>query len=142
MTQTAKPGNLIHKRGFASFSPEKRRAVASKAGKTAHANGTAHKWTSEEARRVGKIGGKLSRRDAPLTEKERARVLAELAATGEVHDLYQQPYAWQLGSPLASRRREGRSVSRRGTHRGAYPRDDRAIAGKKPELEERAIRGE
>ena len=44
------------------MSLERRREVASKAGKAAHAAGTAHEWTSAEARAAGKIGGKISRR--------------------------------------------------------------------------------
>ncbi len=40
-------------RGFASMSPEKRREIASQGGKAAHIQGTAHKWTSEEARIAG-----------------------------------------------------------------------------------------
>jgi hypothetical protein len=49
-------------RGFASMSPEKRREVSSKGGKAAHAKGTSHKWTPEEAKEAGKVGGKISRR--------------------------------------------------------------------------------
>lgn len=47
------------KRGFASMSPERRREIASKGGKAAQApGGGGHKFTSEEARAAGKIGGK------------------------------------------------------------------------------------
>lgn len=46
------------KRGFASMDPEKQRKIASKGGKAAHAKGTAHEFTSEEARRAGRKGGK------------------------------------------------------------------------------------
>jgi hypothetical protein len=46
------------KRGFASMDPEKQRKIASKGGKAAHAKGTAHEFTSEEARKAGKKGGK------------------------------------------------------------------------------------
>jgi general stress protein YciG len=49
-------------RGFASMSPEKKREIASKGGKAAHALGTAHKWTSEEAQAAGRKGGSISRR--------------------------------------------------------------------------------
>ncbi len=45
-------------RGFASMDPDKQKLIASKGGKTAHKKGTAHKWTSEEARRAGQIGGR------------------------------------------------------------------------------------
>jgi len=44
-------------RGFASMSPEKRREIASKGGRAAHAKGTAHEFTSEEAREAGRKGG-------------------------------------------------------------------------------------
>lgn len=49
-------------RGFASMSPDKQRLIASKGGKAAHKKGTAHKWTSEEARRAGQIGGRARQR--------------------------------------------------------------------------------
>ena len=45
-------------RGFASMSPDKQRQIASKGGKAAHAKGTAHKWTSEEAQAAGRKGGR------------------------------------------------------------------------------------
>ena len=40
----------------------KRREIASKGGKAAHQKGTAHKWTSEEAREAGHRGGMASHR--------------------------------------------------------------------------------
>lgn len=49
-------------RGFASMSVEKKREIASKGGRAAHAMGTAHKWTSEEAQAAGRKGGSISRR--------------------------------------------------------------------------------
>ena len=49
------------RRGFASMTPEKQREIASKGGRAAHAKGTAHEWTSEEARVAGRKGGQISR---------------------------------------------------------------------------------
>ena len=49
------------RRGFASMSPEKQREIASKGGRAAHQKGTAHEWTSEEARKAGRQGGQVSR---------------------------------------------------------------------------------
>jgi general stress protein YciG len=40
--------------------PEKQRAIARKGGRAAHEKGTAHEWTSEEARRAGRKGGLMS----------------------------------------------------------------------------------
>lgn len=48
-------------RGFASMDRTKQREIASLGGKAAHAKGTAHEWTSEEARVAGRKGGQASR---------------------------------------------------------------------------------
>ena len=48
-------------RGFASMAAEKQREIASKGGRAAHMKGTAHEWTSEEARAAGRKGGQISR---------------------------------------------------------------------------------
>jgi general stress protein YciG len=40
----------------------KQREIASKGGKAAHQKGTAHEWTSEEARDAGRKGGLASHR--------------------------------------------------------------------------------
>ena len=42
-------------RGFASMDPARQREIASQGGKAAHAKGTAHEFTSEEARRAGSM---------------------------------------------------------------------------------------
>ena len=44
-------------RGFASMSAEKQREIARKGGRAAHARGTAHEFTADEARAAGKKGG-------------------------------------------------------------------------------------
>jgi len=49
-------------RGFASMDRGKQREIASKGGKAAHQKGTAHEWTSEEAREAGRKGGMASHR--------------------------------------------------------------------------------
>ena len=49
-------------RGFASMDRQKQREIASKGGKAAHQKGTAHEWTSEEAREAGRKGGMASHR--------------------------------------------------------------------------------
>ncbi len=50
----------------------KQREIASKGGKAAHQKGTAHEWTSEEAREAGRKGGMASHRrkeeTAPMPE--------------------------------------------------------------------------
>jgi general stress protein YciG len=44
-------------RGFASMDAAKQREIASKGGHAAHQKGTAHQFTSEEAREAGRKGG-------------------------------------------------------------------------------------
>lgn len=47
----------MKKRGFATLSPERLREIASKGGKAAHEQGSAHVFTAEEARAAGRKGG-------------------------------------------------------------------------------------
>jgi general stress protein YciG len=53
--QGAKSGSS--NRGFASMDPQRQRQIASEGGKAAHEKGTAHEFTSEEAREAGRKGG-------------------------------------------------------------------------------------
>jgi general stress protein YciG len=48
-------------RGFAAMDPQAQRAIAAKGGRAAHQKGTAHEFTSEEARIAGRKGGEASR---------------------------------------------------------------------------------
>jgi len=50
-------------RGFAGMSPEKQRAIASKGGKSAHAQGKAHRFTPEQAVEAGAKGGEKVAQD-------------------------------------------------------------------------------
>jgi hypothetical protein len=45
-------------RGFASMDKAKQIKIASTGGKAAHAKGTAHTFTSAEARKAGQLGGR------------------------------------------------------------------------------------
>jgi len=44
-------------RGFASMNAEKQREIARKGGRAAHEKGTAHEFTTDEARAAGRKGG-------------------------------------------------------------------------------------
>lgn len=48
----------LSRRGFAGMDPSKQRQIASKGGKAAHQAGTAHEFTSDEARDAGRKGGR------------------------------------------------------------------------------------
>lgn len=50
-------------RGFASLTPEQRREIASMGGRAAQEKGTAHRFTSDEAKSAGAKGGKAVSRD-------------------------------------------------------------------------------
>ena len=51
------------RRGFASMDPNRQKEIASKGGRAAHAKGTAHEWSSDEARVAGQKGGVAVSRD-------------------------------------------------------------------------------
>jgi general stress protein YciG len=48
------------RRGFAGMDPNLVRTLASRGGKAAHEQGTAHEFTTEEARAAGRKGGLAS----------------------------------------------------------------------------------
>jgi general stress protein YciG len=48
------------RRGFAAMDREKQRQIASKGGKAAHAKGSAHEFTPEQARDAGRKGGRAA----------------------------------------------------------------------------------
>ena len=54
-SQRGSQGKGTSNRGFASMDPERQRQIASEGGKAAHEKGTAHEFTSEEARRAGSM---------------------------------------------------------------------------------------
>jgi uncharacterized protein len=56
-------GSGKSKRGFASMDANRQREIASKGGRAAHQKGTAHEWTSDEARVAGRKGGEVVSRD-------------------------------------------------------------------------------
>lgn len=55
----------VSDRGFASMDKAKQRDIARKGGRAAHQKGTAHEWTSEEARAAGRKGGLSTGRRKP-----------------------------------------------------------------------------
>jgi general stress protein YciG len=69
-------------RGFASMDRNKQREIASKGGKAAHQKGTAHEWTSDEAREAGRKGGMASHR---RKQQEQSQNTTEPAEGGVEH---------------------------------------------------------
>ncbi len=55
----------------------KQQEIASKGGKAAHQKGTAHEWTSEEAREAGRKGGMASHRRKQQSSDETTRSMSE-----------------------------------------------------------------
>ena len=115
------------KRGFASMDPARQRDIASKGGKAAHAKGTAHEWTADEARRAGRKGGEVVSRD-------RAHMEAIGRAGGEARGRARQMAAQQAqnGTPRFQDREIAPSVSREG-----YP----SIAPRSPQVSPRPTLG-
>ena len=73
--QGDKPGakqSDTSKRGFASMDPEQQREIAAEGGRAAHEKGTAHEFTSEEARRAGSMSHKNDTRSSQSTGGETA----------------------------------------------------------------------
>jgi uncharacterized protein len=56
----ATPGSARKRRGFAVMDPKLVAEISRKGGKAAHSAGTAHEFTSDEARAAGRKGGLAS----------------------------------------------------------------------------------
>ena len=65
-------------RGFASMDPQRQREIASEGGRAAHEKGTAHEFTSEEAREAGRKGGQAR----SANRRNAAQSPASSASTG------------------------------------------------------------
>jgi general stress protein YciG len=68
-------------RGFASMDRDKQREIASKGGRAAHVRGTAHEWTSEQAREAGRKGGLASHMNRHSAQSDRATAATEPSMT-------------------------------------------------------------
>ena len=60
MANQSNQNNRNDGRGFAGMDEEKQRKIASEGGRAAHEKGTAHEFSSEEAREAGRKGGEAS----------------------------------------------------------------------------------
>jgi general stress protein YciG len=107
-------------RGFASMDERKQREIASRGGRAAHAQGTAHKFSPEEARAAGRKGGErvsgnreymasIGRRGG---EARHARRLARASAQGATTT---QP---QGDSPQANKNVEKDGTNDDSSHQG------------------------
>ncbi len=100
------------KRGFASMDPGKQREIASKGGRAAHAKGTAHEFTSDEARVAGRKGGEAVSRD-------RAHMSAIGREGGHSRGRARQVQSAQLATKPAGSLDTERSSYERAIERGA-----------------------
>jgi general stress protein YciG len=86
-------------RGFASMDRAKQREIASKGGKAAHQKGTAHEWTSEEARDAGRKGGLASHK------RRREQMLSSEPGSGDSME-NQDDMRGDSGNEIENRRSE------------------------------------
>ena len=93
------------KRGFASMDANRQREIASKGGRAAHAKGTAHEWSSDEARVAGQKGGIAVSRD-------RAHMAAIGREGGESRSRASRSARDQQRGGMSSDREMARPVSR------------------------------
>ena len=95
------------RRGFASMDPARQREIASKGGRAAHEKGTAHEWSSDEAREAGRKGGVTVSRDR-----------AHMAAIGREGGESRSAAARQARQARVSEREVPMSVTREGMSDG------------------------
>jgi uncharacterized protein len=115
------------KRGFASMDPSKQREIASKGGRAAHSKGTAHEFTSDEARVAGRKGGEAVSRD-------REHMSAIGREGGHSRGRTRQPVEGENTTPAATDT-ERQNYIGRASDRGTYGEAERS-ASPRPENNE------
>lgn len=73
------------RRGFAVMDSAKQKEIASKGGKAAHAKGSAHEFTSEQAREAGRKGGRMAHAKGTAHEFTREEAQAAGKKGGRAH---------------------------------------------------------
>jgi general stress protein YciG len=109
------------KRGFASMDPSKQREIASKGGRAAHSKGTAHEFTSDEARVAGRKGGEAVSRD-------RAHMSAIGREGGHSRGRTRQPIAGENTSVTTDTERQ--NYIGRASDRGSFGESDRNVSAR------------
>jgi general stress protein YciG len=74
------------RRGFAAMDRDRVKEIASKGGKAAHAAGTAHQFSSDEARNAGRKGGMAPHVRRGGVRRRPTEVAAPLQQAGEQSD--------------------------------------------------------
>lgn len=111
-------------RGFASMDRAKQREIASKGGKAAHQKGTAHEWTSEEARDAGRKGGIAShqrRREQTGPAVESAVAMDRSSSWGSSSD----SGSYSSGSSSSSSPRDSYGSERGSSSESSMPLSER-----------------
>lgn len=135
------------KRGFASMDSSKQREIASKGGRAAHAKGTAHEFTSDEARVAGRKGGEAVSRDRAHmsaigregghSRGARARAASQ-AGTSNTSDFTRgtgdQAFGRQVASEPGAFESESRAASS-GAQRSGYGSSERGSSRERNERE-------
>lgn len=73
------------RRGFAVMDSAKQKEIASKGGKAAHAKGSAHEFTSDQAREAGRKGGRMAHAKGTAHEFTREEAQAAGKKGGRAH---------------------------------------------------------
>ena len=105
------------KRGFASMDPSKQREIASKGGRAAHSKGTAHEFTSDEARVAGRKGGEA-------VSQDRAHMSAIGREGGHSRGRTRQPLPGESNSVATDTERS--SYVGQGSDRGSFGEPERS----------------
>lgn len=101
-------GGGTKNRGFASMDPARQREIASEGGKAAHQKGTAHEFTSDEARRAGSMShGNRQSAESSSRASSSARTSAKQA--GEQGGSKQSEHAGNRSSMAESGDKPGSS---------------------------------
>jgi len=104
------------RRGFASMDVGRQREIASQGGKAAHQKGTAHEFTSEEARAAGRKGGQAAHEKGTAHEFDSEE--ARMAGRKGGHAAHEKGTAHEFSSDEAREAGKKGGESRGRSHAG------------------------
>ncbi|WP_394837089.1 hypothetical protein LVJ94_09290 [Pendulispora rubella] len=123
------------KRGFGSMDPERQRQIARQGGKAAHERGSAHEFTSDEARAAGRKGGvAVSQNRAHMAEIGRRGG----EARGAGHRRRMEEARTKTAAQPAEAKKEGETVAAATEESSPGTEPERAVEGAEDDAQRRS----
>ncbi|WP_394847577.1 KGG domain-containing protein [Pendulispora brunnea] len=119
------------KRGFGSMDPERQRQIARQGGKAAHERGSAHEFTSDEARAAGRKGG-------VAVSQNRAHMAEIGRRGGEARGAGHRRRMEEARRAATAEKKEGETVAAQATEESPQAEPESTVEGSQDDAQRRA----